>query len=1242
MTNLLERFRAIRTLASTICLSSVIGTILTANLAIAKDDPNPVFQLDTLRQNIASECKSEFARQLALISIHANDQLLEDNLEFANFCGNEMVKQYELLTQSNDQTQSIIIDGIGPTEGLINFESPHVHPIDVTPNGSRLLAVNTAAHRLEVFQINGSDLNLVASIPVGIDPVSVRARNNEEAWVVNHISDSVSVINLDQQTVTHTLKTDNEPADVVFAGSPLRAFVSASEANRINVFNLSNLEAAPAELVLDGEDPRALAVSEDGQTVCAAIFESGNNTGIVANSGFSGGGTIVRGVGLDDNDVAIIDAGDLNVSYRRSLMNINMAMAVHPSTGDVHVVGTEALNEIETEPALNGLFLRINTASFSGSGSSGANIVDLNPHLNYQSPSVSASLRQQSIGDPRGIAWRNNGQRAFVTGMGSNNVVVIDAAGGRVSQFAVGQGPTGIVLQDSSDLGYVMNKFDGSISVIDLEQFSEIRQVEFDDPTGADVKNGRPFLYDTHLTSGTGHLSCASCHVDARTDRLGWQLSNQSAGSEVVPRASNSLPGAVIGSVTLDGNKDPMTTQTLIDIMDHPRFHWRGDRETIDDFNGTFVNLMGRSTVLSQSEMDAFKEFLGTTWLPPNPYRTIDNQRPQTVTLPDGSTATSTLIGPNTTDALRGGANGNNCLICHSGQGNATRNFGANNEIGEFIIAPALPALYDKMGSTFGRSGFGFFHNGAADLFEASRTRQFLAEILTLEGPEGPLVGDEIRQAPHAGMGQQLTVNGALSSAENSLLNQFITIANNSEWIELIAHARVNNLQRGYKLSGGNNFDADITGETTTRSELIATALDQPVTFTLVGAGMGTRFALDFDLDGELNNDQSANTAPSLAIQSPVDGGVFSVSTTFSLTAIAEDSEDGDLTDAVVWESDLDGFLRTGNGTTTLSVGDHVISATVTDSGSLSTSATVNVVVEVDSVDSEITSPVPGSVLSGSTETFSWIDRRNDGDNDWISHWVYVGSSIGRNQYFSGGPQGAASSINVTGLPTDGSTVHVRLWWRKAGQSWQFVDYTYTAASEAGPTLSIQSPANGDVFSDSTVVSLTANAEDNEDGDLTDAVAWESDLDGFLRAGNGTTILSVGNHIISATVTDSDGLIASATVNVVVEGGSVESEITTPVPGSVLSGSTETFSWIDRRNDGGNDWISHWVYVGSSFGRNQYFNGGPQGAASSVTVTGLPTDGSTVYVRLWWRKAGQSWQFVDYTYTAATDIAASD
>src|SRR5438128_10216888 len=72
-----------------------------------------------------------------------------------------------------------------------NFESPQVHPLALTPDGTRLLAVNTPDHRLSVFELADEMPKLVAEISVGLEPVSVAVRNDHEAWVTNWLSDSV-------------------------------------------------------------------------------------------------------------------------------------------------------------------------------------------------------------------------------------------------------------------------------------------------------------------------------------------------------------------------------------------------------------------------------------------------------------------------------------------------------------------------------------------------------------------------------------------------------------------------------------------------------------------------------------------------------------------------------------------------------------------------------------------------------------------------------------------------------------------------------------------------------------------------------------------------------------------------------------------------------------------------------------------------------------------------------------------
>ena len=85
------------------------------------------------------------------------------------------------------------------------------------------------------------------------------------------------------------------------------------------------------------------------------------------------------------------------------------------------------------------------------------------------------------------------------------------------------------------------------------------------------------------------------------------------------------------------------------------------------------------------------------------------------------------------------------------------------------------------------------------------------------------------------------------------------------------------------------------------------------------------------------------------------------------------------------------------------------------------------------------------------------------------------------------------------------------------------------------PEVSIESPASGSVISSEQVIVLDAFGYDREDGYLgSSAFSWHSNIDGNLGAGNLLVVpasdLSIGEHVITATATDSDQMTTSASV----------------------------------------------------------------------------------------------------------------
>lgn len=883
---------------------------------------------------------------------------------------------------------------------FVNFENHPVHALDLSPDRGLLAVAHTADARVQLIDVSQDEPVPVGHVVVGTDPVSVRFRDSNELWVVNHVSDSINVIDVGARRVRATLRTADEPFDVVFAAG--KAFVSCSQANLVQVFDPANLAAVPGSIPIRGEDPRALAVSPDGRSVYVAIFESGNATTILSG-GLNNGvanlfnvvndargpyagvnpppnagsafdppitpgatpprvGLIVRRNGegrwrddntgdwtefvsgnlssasgrrpgwtLLDHDLAAIDTSTLQVRYSTGLMNIGMALGVNPASGAATLVGTEARNEIRFEPKVNGTFVRVHLARVASDGSKA--IVDLNPHLTYAQHTIPQAQRDASLGDPRAILWRADGARGWVAGMGSNNVIAIDASGARVgAPIAVGQGPVGLALDEPRGRLYVWNHFDVSLSVLDTASAREVSRTPLFNPLPAAIRAGRPLLYDTHRTSGLGQVACASCHVDARMDRLAWDLGDP--GQPVQVFDQNCI--TVLGSPRCENwhaMKGPMTTQTLQDIIGHEPHHWRGDRAGIEAFNPAFVGLLGDDVQLSGAEMQAFENFLATIHFPPNPHRNLDNTLPASLPLPGHYTSgrfqmagiplpvgnAQRGLSLYTTGLLDGPLH---CASCHTlptgmavngplllgvlnfPVGGSVMPLGpmGENHLGIVstdgstnvsIKVPQLRNQHEKVGFEMTQvenlAGFGFLHDGSVDslsrFFSARvfsvRDDQDVADLIAMQmafagsdfGNVNPQLGAPapVSKDAHAAVGQQET----LITASSERAGQLLALARSTK-VDLIAHSG----GAGYAYDAvGERFLTDDGSAALTVAELQARISPQaPLTLTLVPRGLARRLGIDRDGDGvgdALEAKQGSNPADAASNTLKAIGGLW-------------------------------------------------------------------------------------------------------------------------------------------------------------------------------------------------------------------------------------------------------------------------------------------------------------------------------------------------------------------------------
>ncbi|MFN3876168.1 MAG: hypothetical protein ACK4L7_09690, partial [Flavobacteriales bacterium] len=418
------------------------------------------------------------------------------------------------------------------------------------------------------------------------------------------------------------------------------------------------------------------------------------------------------------------------------------------------------------------------------------------------------------------------------------------------------------------------------------------------------IKDGRRFLYDTHLGSGHGHISCASCHVDARWDRLAWDLGDPSGSVEVVDGKSfHPLKGV-------------KTTQFLIDIIGRGRgnLHWRGDKHSFADFAGAFEHLQGLDAPMDLVSMQAFGDFLAATWYVPNPYRAL---RPET----ESSTARMNSIG------VRGAgtsmqtvppavnlfvAMNVNCAHCHNAQTGRGELAGngqvAGTGAGTLVdftpnrnMASDLRSTYRKNGffynTTECTSGFGMMSEGVMETwFNQSGTGNYLGdyepELLSWSGGINanncsaclafPLSTTAVNDVLPA-VGMRHTINGSVGSTAQV---DFLRNLANDRPAEygMVVKGIWGGVPRGFYFLGGNpgTYQPDENGAApVTHAALIASAqvAGNPLTWTLVHPTTRIRHGVDQDLDGIYDyNDGDAQLALTMALEGAWTGAAMRTS----------------------------------------------------------------------------------------------------------------------------------------------------------------------------------------------------------------------------------------------------------------------------------------------------------------------------------------------------------------------------
>ena len=287
--------------------------------------------------------------------------------------------------------------------------------------------------------------------------------------------------------------------------------------------------------------------------------------------------------------------------------------------------------------------------------------------------------------------------------------------------------------------------------------------------------------------------------------------------------------------------------------------------------------------------------------------------------------------------------------------------------------------------------------------------------------------------------------------------------------------------------------------------------------------------------------------APVALINAPSSAVVYYSNVLTTLSGEVSDTEDLPSSIIVTWESSLDGVLEGSFnvpdseggllGAINLSKGEHFVTLTARDSTGKEGRDSITMQVGPPNSPPTCTITAPESGEAGS-EGELVIFEGVAGDPDVPSDGLKVAWASDKDGAI--GESSPASSGAVT-FPTNALSVNTHV-------------ITMTVSDEIGetctsnlvftvgtpPEITITAPTSGDTLHHESAVVFSAEVSDNEDLPTAVALIWSSDVDGvFSEAGADSSgmaefsndALSPGDHVVTVTATDSDGLYVTDAVS---------------------------------------------------------------------------------------------------------------
>lgn len=547
---------------------------------------------------------------------------------------------------------------------FINLETQLIKPIVVVGTGqqARVVVANEPDQRLVVLNADLTSVIAEVFLGQGISALALRPNSNE-LWVSVRHQMAVMVVNTTTWRVQNLVRppilssaigamTSDTPGGIAFDSTGATAFVAATSTNTVQAYNavtkahISSIELKQVHNSMETSLNQPMALLAVGNRIYVVSHLSGNQSVLATTHPDTSQPPQPWLGGFD-----ILYDGHANASPHevvvRHLVNDDDPLEDHWSLPDFDVMAIDTVSRLvvpsETIRDVGTILFGIASTSagellianldsrnheFRGEAAwpegrvvrNRVTIVDPAFPVGPHSPlSTDAAGLPDFVAMPTDVIFYQN--RIFVAGYGSANIGVYTGSGNYVGTINTDSGPRGLAVNVDLERLYCLNRGDNTVTRFDGVESGPLPAAPAEvfslpDPTPALVKEGRKLFIDSSF-SGAGVTSCGSCHVDARHDGLGWDLSLYFDDREA-EGFSSTYP------FKWRDRKGVMVTQDLRSLEDSPPFHWRGDRSDLSSFNGAFVGLLKAPNQMTDPEMESFQRFLFATVYPPNPFQQMN------------------------------------------------------------------------------------------------------------------------------------------------------------------------------------------------------------------------------------------------------------------------------------------------------------------------------------------------------------------------------------------------------------------------------------------------------------------------------------------------------------------------------------------------------------------------------------------------------------------------------------------